>query len=132
MLALLAALGGPIAGLFTKNVSYTMAKVVGGVAAAVLLVALLGIGKCSYDRSIISAHDDKRDATISNSALNADRGADAAAANRTAAFANSQDVLTNAAGAAKAADPQGAAKPVGPVSSSYYDNLPDPKKDKRK
>lgn len=128
MLALLAMLGGPIAGLFTSKVSFTMAKVVGGIALAVLLIALLGIGKCSYDRAIINAHDDKRDATIANSTVTADRAADAAAANRAAVFQNSQDVLTNAASAARAADPTGAAKPVGPVSSSYYDNLPDRKK----
>lgn len=128
MLRLLAALGGPIAGLFVPTVSYKLAKIVGAIVAAVLLVALLGIGKCSYDRALIRDHDAGRSAAISNDTVNADRAADAAAANRQAEFQASQANLTNAAAEARAADPAGAAKPVGPVSKSYYDNLPEKKK----
>jgi predicted lipid-binding transport protein (Tim44 family) len=131
MLALLAALGGPIAGIFVKGPSERLSKIVGGAAAVFLVLALLGLGKCAYDRNLIAQHDATRDAQIANATVGADRAADAAAANRTQAFQNSQAVLENAAAGAKAADPQGAAKPVGPVSKSYYDNLPDSKGKKK-
>lgn len=42
----------------------------------VLLIVGLGVAKCAYDRSVIKAHDTKRDAAIAK----ADRKADAKAA----------------------------------------------------
>ncbi len=128
MLTLLAALGGPIASLFTKNVSFKMAKIVGGVAFAVLLVGGLFIAKAIYDHNLISNHDAARSAQIANDTLEADRVAGAASYNRTAEFEATQDKIANAAAEARAADPVNAAKPVGPVSQSYYDTLPEKKK----
>lgn len=128
MLALLAALGGPIAGLFTKNVSYKMAKVVGGITLAVLLVGGFFIAKAIYDRNLISNHDAGRSAQIANDTVAADRAADEEAAKRQAEFEASQANIADAAAKARAADPEGAAKPVGPVSKSYYDTLPEKKK----
>ncbi len=46
------------------------------IALALALLAILGVGKCAYDRSIIKAHDAKREAVIAK----ADRKADAKAA----------------------------------------------------
>jgi hypothetical protein len=50
----------------------------GAVIAAIigLAIALLGLGKCAYDRSIIKAHDAKQEAAVAK----ADRKADAKAA----------------------------------------------------
>lgn len=128
MLRLLAALGGPIAGLFVTAPSYRLAKIVGGVVAALALVALLSVGKCVYDRNLIEQHDSNRDREIAEDTTKADRTADEKAAPRQAEFQNSQDALANAAASAKAADPEGAKKGVGPVSRSYYDTLPEKKK----
>lgn len=65
MLPLIATIGGFIPGLFGKKLSFKAAKVAGFVTLAVLLVAILSIGKCSYDRSVIAKHDAEIEAKAS-------------------------------------------------------------------
>ena len=52
------------------------AKVAVIIAGAVLLITLLGIGKCSYDKSVVERHNARAEATTAK----ADRKADAKAA----------------------------------------------------
>lgn len=94
---------------------------------AVVIVAallLLVVAKFTYDRSLIERHE----AQIANDVLNADRAANEKLEKDQAEFNASQDRLETAATEAAKADPTGAAKPVGPVTKSYYDNLPGAKK----
>lgn len=65
MLPLIATIGGFIPGLFGKKLSFKAAKAVGFIVIAVALVAILSIGKCSYDRSVIREHEQEREAKAS-------------------------------------------------------------------
>jgi len=94
------------------------------VAVIVLLLVVLPVAKCTYDQSVIDRHNDK----IAEDVLDADREANKALASDQAEFNDSQDRLETAATEAAKADPTGAAKPVGPVTKSYYDNLPEKKR----
>jgi uncharacterized protein HemX len=113
--------GLAILGLFGKGWTDKAAKIAGIGAAVVLLVLVLGIGKCSYDRSVIERHEGK----VHEQAREADHAADLAHEKRRAEFDAQQDQIAAAAAEAAQRDPEGAAKPVGPVSRSYYDNLPE-------
>ncbi len=128
MLALLAALGGPIAGLFGKTVTKKVAGAIGGAVLVVVVVGGFFIAKAIYDRNLISNHDAGRSAQIANDTTSADRAADAASQNRLAEFEASVENIQNAAAVARAADPVEAARSVGPVTRSYYDTLPEKKK----
>lgn len=123
---------GLIASLVLKTGWSSHAVKVGLIASAIVtLVLVFNVAKCAYDRSIISTHDSSRDATIANSTLGADRAADAAQANRTAAYQNSAAAIDAGVSNAVAAHPQQVKQPVGPASQAYYDNLPDPKGKKK-
>lgn len=63
-------------GLIGKKAAAGPAKALGIGALVAVLVLSLGLAKCAYDRSIIGAHDAKRDAATAK----ADRKADAKAA----------------------------------------------------
>lgn len=124
MLQLVASIGSFLPGLFGKTLSYGAAKIVGFIILAVVLIGVLGLGKCAYDASVINAHESKDKAEKAQRQLEADRKADEVISNKAAAFDESQRNISEAGEAAKRADPIGAASPVGPVSQSYYDNLP--------
>ena len=65
------------------------------------------------------------EAGVLGKAREADHTADAATAPAKARFEAEQARLAEEAAKAARGDPTGAAKPVGPVSRSYYDNLPE-------
>ena len=94
------------------------------ISVAVLLLFVLPVAKCSYDNSVIAKHE----AQIADDVLEADRKANEDLAKDQAEFNKGQDRLETAATEAAKADPSGAAKPVGPVTKSYYDNLPENKR----
>ena len=119
----IASIGAFLPGLFGKEISYKLAKVLG--IAALILIALLtlGIGKWAYDRSIINKHDTEERALAAKAQLEADREANRQAAEDAARLAQENHDLEAAASEAARTDPAGAKKPVGPVSQSYYDTL---------
>jgi hypothetical protein len=69
-------IGMALAGLVGKKVAAKSAKVIGIVALVVLLIAVLSVGKCAYDNSVIEKHEARQDAANAR----ADRKADTAAA----------------------------------------------------
>ena len=62
MISLIASLGALVPGWFGKELSYKTAKVVGFGVLIVLLAILLGVGKCSYDRSVVNHYKQKVEA----------------------------------------------------------------------
>lgn len=123
MLQLVASIGGFLPGLFGKEVSYKVAKVIGFVILAILLVLILSLGKCAYDASIINQHEAADRAEKAEKQLEAERKADEEAAATATELAQTKADLEAATSEAAKADPEGAAKEVGPVSKSYYDTL---------
>lgn len=130
MLAFIASIGSFIPGLFGKDLSLKAAKIAGFAILALLLAATLSLGKCAYDASVVNNYEVKHDAQAAKQTLDADRAADAAMENKAAQFDETQAKLEQVTAEAAKADPVGAAKTVGPVTSSYYDELR--KKEKRK
>lgn len=123
MLTFIASIGSFLPGLFGKQISFKAAKIVGGILLALLLVAILGIGKCSYDKSVVNTYVVEHDAEAAKKTLAADRAADAAVENKAAQFDEVQAKLEEVTRDAAKADPVAAGTKVGPVTSSYYDEL---------
>lgn len=124
MLAFLGSVGSFLPGLFGKQISFGAAKTLGAVILVILFLGLASLGKCAYDKSVINDYEAGVQAKVANDTLAADRAADQATANQIAQFEVEQDRLEQAAANAARAHPSGAAGTVGPVSQSYYDNLP--------
>lgn len=124
MLTLIASVGSFLPGLFGKKLSFKAAKIAGFVVLAILLAATLSLGKCAYDASVVNDYEVRHDAEAAKKTLEADRAADDAIANKAAQFDETQAKLDEAMRNAAQADPKGAATAVGPVTKSYYDNLP--------
>ena len=128
MWSLVAGIGGSVAKLFGfSQVKSKAAKIIGSAALIVAVVALFSLGKCAYDRSVVNEYQTEQRAVDAETALNADFIADQAERKRWADMEAENARMEEAASAAARADPVGAAKPVGPVSQSYYDNLPQKK-----
>lgn len=123
MLSLIASIGAFIPGLFGKQLSFKAAKIAGFVSLAVLLVAVLSLGKCAYDASVVNKYKTEQRAKEAKATLDAERRANAEALARQLDEAERQGRLDAATAEAAKADPTGAAKPVGPVTKSYYDTL---------
>jgi uncharacterized protein HemX len=116
-------IGAFLPGLFGKQVSEKVAKVLGIIALGLLLIAVLGLGKCAYDASIIEQHESAERARKAQKQLEADRAADQATEQQARDLVETQQQLEEAQAEAARRDPEGAAKPVGPVTESYYDTL---------
>ncbi len=101
------------------------AKRAGIVALVLAGLLVLGIGVILYNRAIISSHDAKQAAEQERKDLSARVEADRQSSLRADDFASEQAALATAGAEAARSDPTEAAKPVGPVSRSYYDNLPE-------
>lgn len=129
MLSIIATIGNFVPGLLGKELSGKAAQIVGWIVSAALLLALLSLGKCAYDDSVINKHETEERAKQAERQLQAERDANAKMAQHAAEYAAQQKTLEDAAAEALRRDPVGAAKPVGPVSQSYYDSLP--KKEKK-
>lgn len=94
------------------------------IAIVLVLVLVLGVGKCAYDRNLVDRHDREQAAAADREALAAERRANAAQGKRDADFQAGQAAIKEGMNNAKASDPAGAAKPVGPVQRGYFDSLP--------
>jgi hypothetical protein len=130
MLPFIISVGNIIPRLFGKQLSDRTAKIVGILLAVALALMVFGVSKCAYDASVINRYQTERDAEAAKRTLQADRDADEATVNQAAELAETQQKLDEATNDAKARDPEGAARKVGPVTESYYETLR--KKEKRK
>ena len=61
MLSVIASVGSFIPGLFGKTLGPKAARALGLVILAILLLALLSLGKCAYDKSVIEEHEQARE-----------------------------------------------------------------------
>jgi uncharacterized protein HemX len=122
-MSLILSIGAFLPGLFGKQVSEKVAKVLGIITLGLLLIAVLGLGKCAYDASIIEKHESVERARKAEKQLEADRAADLATEQQARDLVETQQELEEAQAEAARRDPEGAAKPVGPVTESYYDTL---------
>ena len=61
MWALIASIGSAIPGLFGKEVSFKAAKILGLIMSVLLIVGLLSLGKCAYDKSVVEEHEQARE-----------------------------------------------------------------------
>lgn len=132
MLPFILSIGNLVPGLFGKKLSDRFAKIVGIGLLVALAVAVLSVGKCAYDASVVNRYEQQHEAEAeaAKKQLQADRDADEAVANQAAELADTQKKLDEATREAAQRDPEGAAKTVGPVTESYYETLR--KKEKRK
>lgn len=122
-MSLIMSIGAFLPGLLGKQVSEKVAKVLGIITLGLLLIAVLGLGKCAYDASIIEKHESAERARKAEKQLEADRAADLATEQQGRDLVETQQELEEAQAEAARRDPEGAAKPVGPVTESYYDTL---------
>lgn len=122
-MSLIMSIGAFLPGLFGKQVSEKVAKVLGIITLGLLLIAVLSLGKCAYDASIIEQHESAERARKAQKQLEADRAADLATEQQGRDLVETQQELEEAQAEAARRDPEGAAKPVGPVTESYYDTL---------
>lgn len=119
MLQFIASIGGVIPGLFGKRLSFGAAKVAGFATLAILALAVISLGKCAYDASVIDKYQTEQAAKSRES----ERRANRIDASEDAKEIELQDKLGDAADEARRADPAGASQPVGPVTKSYYDTI---------
>lgn len=104
---------------WAKGWTESAAKAAGIILAIGLLIALLTIGKCAYDDGVVDDYLGQR--AVEN--LEARNAADEEAAKREAQDRETELRQIEAAARAAAQDPEAAARPVGPVTQSYYDTL---------
>ena len=123
MWTLIATVGGFLPGLFGKQFSERTTKAIGIGVLILGLIAILSLGKCAYDRSVINQHDAEVRAESAEKQLEADRQADAETAAKAAKLDETEKKLDEATRDAAKADPAGAAGKVGPVTESYYETL---------
>lgn len=123
MLSFIASLGSFIPGLLGKELSFKAAKISGFVTLGILLVAILSVGRCAYDASVVNKYKTEQAAKQAQATLEAERRANEAEIARRIDEAARRARLDTATAEAAKADPAGAAKPVGPVTKAYYDTL---------
>lgn len=123
MWLILARIGAFVPGLFGKELSLKAAKVVGAIVAVVLVIAVLSVGKCAYDASVIERHDDKRTAKIEKGAREAEHAADENALERANRAAEDAANLQGAIDNARRDDPEGVRRPTGRATNDVYDEL---------
>jgi len=120
---LIMSIGAFIPGLFGKKVAEKTAKVLGFLILGLLAAAVLSLGKCAYDASLIEQHEATSRAQKAERQLEADRRANEEGEQAKRDLEETQRQLDDATSEAARRDPEGAAKEVGPVSQSYYDTL---------
>lgn len=106
------------------------AKVVRWILIVFAVLAVLGVGKCSYDKSVISDHESKQAAEAAKAALEGERRANADQEKRDAVFDEEQSKIEKGISDEIAKDPIGAAKPVGPGQRGFFDSLPNDERPK--
>jgi uncharacterized membrane protein len=122
-MSVILSIGAFLPGLLGKKVSDRVARILGTLALVTLMLALLGLGKCAYDASVIAKHEAAERAAKAEAIVEADRAADEATAQQALDLADTQKALEAAQAEAALLDPARAAQPVGPVTDSYYDTL---------
>lgn len=106
-----------------KKIPDEGARIIGIGAFVLLILAIAAPVKCAYDRSLISGYEQDKQAEINKGLLEAERAASASEAARDDSFATSQADIKEGMNDARTNDPDHGARPVGPVSQSYYDRL---------
>lgn len=109
--------------------SERLAKILVGVGLVIALALAATIAVKVHDRRIVAQAEAKRQAAETAKALEAERRANAAALARSRANQAAAAAIEKGMNDAKASDPVGAAKPVGPVQRGYFDGLPARKAD---
>lgn len=85
--------GLALAGLFGKKPGDGLAKIIGIISAVVMVISILVVAKCAYDRSIISAYQDRQDATNAKADLKANENASTQRAEDTSRLGNEAQEL---------------------------------------
>ena len=106
---------------WTEDKANQMGRLTGIAMTAVLVLALLGMGTCAIRQDAVQDYLGERAQDNQDARDRADENAQ----DQEAANAKSQEEIAEAQAEAAAQNPEKAAKPVGPVSQSYYDNLPE-------
>jgi hypothetical protein len=70
-MSLIASIGAFLPALLGKELSYKAARIAGFITLAILLVAVLSLGKCAYDASVIEQHETEREAAAGPARENA-------------------------------------------------------------
>lgn len=122
---MISTIGIAIAGIFGKVVApqSQAAKVLGWIAVAAAALALGLTAKAIYDHSVISDHERDVRADLNEDVIEGEQKASAAQRARDQDFAQSQANVQEGMNNARRDDPSGAARPVGPVQQSYFDQL---------
>lgn len=60
-MSLIASIGAFLPGLLGKELSYKAARIAGFITLGMLLLAVLSLGKCAYDASVIEGHENERE-----------------------------------------------------------------------
>lgn len=103
------------------------ARVIGWITVAVIVVVLFILAKSLYDAAVVDEHERDTRAELNEGVIRGEQRASAAQRAQDQEFAQSQADIQEGMNNAADSDPDGAARPVGPVSQSYYDGLRDDK-----
>ncbi len=124
-----APLGVILAGLAGKIIGpqSMAAKVIGWLAVIVIVILLFVAGKAIYDASVIDDHERDVRAELNEDVIEGEQAASAEQRAADQEFAQSQADIQEGMNNAAESDPGGAARPVGPVSQSYFDGVRDDK-----
>jgi Flp pilus assembly protein CpaB len=106
-----------------RGKSSTAANIILAVLVALAALAAIVIWFARHDATVIADHDAAQEAETTKRALGAERSANFNAAVRADEARHYQETLRNVQEAAEKRDPQGAARPVGPVTGSVIDEL---------
>lgn len=128
---LILSIGAFLPGLFGKQVTPKIAKVLGIIILVIVGAAAITLGRYAYDASVIAKHEANDRAVKAERQLEAERQADKEAEATATELAETKAELDRATAEAARSDPEGAAKEVGPVSQSYYDTLRRQKENRR-
>lgn len=118
-------IGVALAGLAGKVIGQDSlaAKVLGWLAVAAAAAALFFTAKAIYDASVIDEHERDVRAELNEGVIEGEQKASAAQRSRDIEFAEDQARIQEGMNDAAESDPDGAARPVGPVQQSYFDQL---------
>jgi Flp pilus assembly protein CpaB len=115
--------GSILSWLAFKGVKSSVVEILLIVALAVAALVAVVVWFNWHDATVIADHDAAQEAETTKRALGAERSANFNAAVRADEARRNQETLRNVQEAAEKRDPQGAARPVGPVTGSVIDEL---------
>ena len=110
-----------IAFLITRGVPARFARPLIYIVGALLLIAVLAVGKCTYDQSVIEQHEAETRARVAEQARTASENATAKGDIAKDAFDRSQAAISK--GINDAANDPASQNVVGPASRAYYERL---------